>query len=158
MGATIPMGAISRMITLCDSLRKQKLAFKNKHCRPDTATTRDRAYGGFTTRLTESTPGFDLLAGQRSFLSIPEAAAVIVKACRHHLQAFFGLPSTDAIERGLRFSREAKDAWIRGGGRLASTLNYALVKTWSSTAKVVDVLLCLFSPPTAQSRNKFGLC
>eukprot|EP00752_Nemacystus_decipiens_P013301 g11781.t1 len=64
--------------------------------------------------------------GQRSFLSVPEAAGVIVKACRHYLRAFFGVPSADAIERGLQFSREAEDSWTQGGGRLASTLNYAL--------------------------------
>ncbi|CAM9142413.1 unnamed protein product, partial [Hapterophycus canaliculatus] len=65
--------------------------------------------------------------GQRSNLSVSEAAAIIVKACRHHLQAFYGVPEADAIERGLRFSREAEEAWRLGGGRLASTLNYALV-------------------------------
>ncbi|CBJ48596.1 conserved unknown protein [Ectocarpus siliculosus] len=65
--------------------------------------------------------------GQRSFLSVPEAAAVIVKACRYHLQAFYGIPGPDVIERGIRFSQEAEEAWVQGGGRLASTLNYALV-------------------------------
>ncbi|CAM9838922.1 unnamed protein product [Pylaiella littoralis] len=65
--------------------------------------------------------------GQRSHLSVPEAAALIVKACRRHLQAFYCVPEADAIERGVRFSREAKEAWTQGGGRLASTLNYALV-------------------------------
>ncbi|CAM9398531.1 unnamed protein product [Ectocarpus fasciculatus] len=65
--------------------------------------------------------------GQRSFLSVPEAAAVIVKACRHHLQAFYGIPGADVIERGIRFAQEAEEAWVQGGGRLASTLNYALV-------------------------------
>ncbi len=67
-------------------------------------------------------------AGQRSYLSVPEAAAVIVKACRYHLRAFYGLPGADALERGVRFSREAEEAWRQGGGRLASTLNYALVR------------------------------
>lgn len=68
------------------------------------------------------------LAGQRSTLSVCEAAAIIVKACRYHLQAFYGVPEGDAIERGVRFSREAEEAWKVGGGRLASTLNYALVR------------------------------
>ncbi|CAM9675644.1 unnamed protein product, partial [Scytosiphon promiscuus] len=65
--------------------------------------------------------------GQRSALSVSEAAAIIVKGCRYHLQAFYGVPGLDAIERGLRFSSEAEEAWRLGGGRLASTLNYALV-------------------------------
>lgn len=59
---------------------------------------------------------------------MPEAAAVIVKACRYHLQDFYGIPGADVIERGIRFSQEAEEAWVQGGGRLASTLNYALVR------------------------------
>lgn len=79
-----------------------------------------------------------MLAGQRSYLSVPEAAALIVKTCRRHLQAFYGVPETDAIERGVRFAREAKEAWTQGGGRLASTLNYALVREKNSFSQGVS--------------------
>ncbi|CAN0223293.1 unnamed protein product, partial [Laminaria digitata] len=66
-------------------------------------------------------------SGQKSWLSVSEAATVIVKACRHFLRTLYGTPGHEEIERGLRFSREAEEAWEHGGGRLASTLNYALV-------------------------------
>lgn len=102
-------------------------------------------------------PFFASLAGQRSFLSVPEAAAVIVKAGRYHLQTFFGVPSADAIERGVRFSRDAKDAWIQGGGRLASTLNYALVRTTYLTTKVVGAAVPV-STSNCQARTYLKIC
>lgn len=91
----------------------------------------------------------DLVAGQRSFLSVPEAAAVIVKGCRYHLRAFYGVPGADALDRGLRFSREAEETWRHGGGRLASTLNYALVR---SGRKIIDFDSILDGTEMKQSR------
>lgn len=38
------------------------------------------------------------------------------------------MPGKEEVEGGLRFSSRAEEAWINGGGRLASTLNYALVR------------------------------
>lgn len=67
-------------------------------------------------------------AGQRSWLSVPQAATVIVKACRRYLRAFFGAPAMKEVEVGLRFARRVEEAWMNGGGRLSSTLNYALVR------------------------------
>lgn len=32
------------------------------------------------------------------------------------------------VEGGVRFARGAEAAWTQGGGKLASTLNYALVR------------------------------
>ena len=88
---------------------------------------------------------------------------MIVKACRHHLQAFFGAPSADAIERGLRFSREAKEAWIEGGGRLASTLNYALVRAacqrskWVIHVEQYPVSLAIYQLSNVEIKLRVGL-
>ncbi|CAM9590385.1 unnamed protein product, partial [Choristocarpus tenellus] len=66
-------------------------------------------------------------SGQFSRISVEKASSVIVRTCRRFLQTFYGIPGKDEIRDGQRFHLEAEAKWKNGKGRLASTLNYALV-------------------------------
>ena len=74
---------------------------------------------------------------------------MIVRACRRYLRAFFGVSNREAVERGLWFARKAETSWKRGGGELASTLNYALVRP-TTTKKHV-----WFLEPVVELGKKF---
>ncbi|CAM9518692.1 unnamed protein product, partial [Discosporangium mesarthrocarpum] len=65
--------------------------------------------------------------GQYSRISVEDASAMIVRKCRRFLQLFYVVPTPEGRRNGRRFHLEAKRKWEEGGGRLASTLNYALV-------------------------------
>lgn len=76
-----------------------------------------------------------------------------MRACRRSLRAFYGVPTREAVEGGLRFGTGAERAWKQGGGRLASTLNYALVRP-----DVRPVPEYVFVAGIAKYTRRVGIC